>query len=70
MSVYGMSRVVATSMGSTTTTAVSGTRLCCSLRVELYYRSGAASTSRDDDIRYAIVPISFLIYYATWWPDR
>jgi hypothetical protein len=44
MSVYGMSRAVATSMGSTTTTDWLRTWLCCSLSRELYYRSSREST--------------------------
>jgi hypothetical protein len=36
MSVYGMSRMVATSMGSTTTTVGLKTRLNCSSRMKLY----------------------------------
>jgi len=62
MSVYGMSRMVATSMGSTTTTVGLRTRLCSSSRVELYQRSGVASTLDQFDIRTAIRLISILLY--------
>ena len=43
MPVYGMSRMVATSMGSTTTTAVR-LRACCSLREKVYQSGSGAST--------------------------
>jgi len=43
MSVYGMSRMVATSMGSTTTTAVR-LRACCSLGKKVYQSGSGAST--------------------------
>lgn len=47
MSVYGMSRMVATSMGSTTTTAGLRTRLCCSLKKNVYQSPGNPSIPAD-----------------------
>jgi hypothetical protein len=45
MSVYGMSRMVATSMGSTTTTSVP-LRACCSLNQKVY-QSGSGQSTPD-----------------------
>ena len=63
MSVYGMSRMVATSMGSTTTTAGLGMRMCRSLSRELYYRSCAASTLYPSPIS-ELISIKYLFCYS------